>query len=251
MDLTAGSCVVPFWYLAQGYRVVVGDVNPRLIGCLRNLQRRAEDVIAVLSAIAKAYQASPDQRAEFYERRAHLNRLDPADVGAAAYFLFILRAGFNGLYRENAAGECNTPLGDIPPRPDLVRADELRAIAALLAPADIRLGDFAETGADLRRGDALFCDPPYVAPGKFTAYSKGGFGLKDRARFGAWLREMDRRGVRWTATDTATDHALSTYGLWHVERIGVRRSGSCKAQGRGMAEEVIVTNWTPAKNEAA
>lgn len=249
-DCFAGSCVVALWALSQGHRVVIGDTNARLIGALRNLKTRCEDVIAVLTAIAAAYAAAPDQKADFYARRAHFNTLDPADVGASALFLFIVRAGFNGVYRENSRGECNTPVGDIPPRGDLVQADELRAIAALLARADIRLGDFEETSRDIRRTDTLFADAPYA--GTFTGYSKRGWTRKDRARLGAYLRELDRRGVRWTATDSAAHGALSDYGLWHITPANVRRSGSCKAEGRGMAAELIVTNWLPpARKEAA
>lgn len=250
-DCFTGSCVVALWALAQGYRVVIGDTNARLIGTLRNLKTRAEDVIRVLADIAVAYQNASDQKADFYARREHLNRCDPSDIGASALFLFILRAGFNGLYRENASGECNTPVGDLPPRKDLVRADDLRAIADLLAKADIRLGDFAATTADARRGDVVFADAPYVAPGAFTGYSKGGFALRDRQRLAAWLRFLDRRGVRWTTTDAATDHALATYGLWHVERVSVRRSVAAKGDARTPAQEVIVTNWLPEKKEAA
>lgn len=266
-DCFAGSCVVAIHWLKLGYRVVIGDTNARLIWTLRNLKTRTEDVIALLSTIAAAYQAAPDQKADFYARREHLNRLDPSDIGASALFLFMLRAGFNGIYRENQAGECNTPVGDCattwgdplnaqgksyasrgnrPFRKDLVQADDLRAIAALLARAEIRLGDFEETTADARRGDVLFADAPYAGePGKkaaFVGYSKRGFTPRDRQRLAAWLRMLDARGVRFTSTDAA--HAVTTYGLWNVTPAMVRRSGSCKAEGRGQAKEIIVTNFS-------
>ncbi len=262
-DCFAGSCVVALWYLAQGYRAVIGDTNPRLIGCLRNLQERPEEVIAALAGFAADYAIDVDQRAFFYALRAHLNTCLPETVEASALFLFMLRAGFNGLWRENSRGECNIAWGD--PlgathhganqrlRKDLVRADELRAISALLKRADIRLGDFAATSADARRGEVAFLDAPYVDPAKnaFVGYSKGGFGLKDRQRLSAWLREMDRRGVRWTATDAATDHARATYGLWTIDDVQVRRSCSAKAEGRGHATEVVIRNWSEARKEAA
>lgn len=263
-DCFAGSCVVALWYLAQGFRVVIGDTNPRLIGCLRNLQERPEEVIAALAGFAADYAIDVDPRAFFYALRAHLNTCLPETVESAALFLFMLRAGFNGLWRENSRGECNTTWGD--PHnvnkagqrqhvrmKDLVSADELRAISDLLRRADIRLGDFAATSADARRGDVSFFDAPYVDPAKaaFVGYSKGGFGLKDRQRLSAWLREMDRRGVRWTATDAATDHARATYGLWAVDNVQVRRSCSAKSEGRGKAPEIVIRNWSEARKEAA
>ena len=259
-DNFCGSCVVSFWYLARGYRVVIGDTNARLIRCLRNLRERPEAIIETLAAEASAYTDAKDQREDFYTRRGHLNRLAPESLEASALFLFVLRAGFNGLWRENSKGECNTTWGD----PlnvdksgkrqhvrgkDLVRADELRTIARLLDRADIRLGDFEETSADIRKSDVAFADCPYA--GTFVGYSKGGWTLKDRQRLGAWLRRLDKRGVRWTATDTASDHALATYGLWHVERVQVRRSGSCKAEGRGLVTACVVSNWTPERKQAA
>ena len=259
-DCFAGSCVVALWYLAQGFRVVIGDTNPRLIGCLRNLQERPEEVIEALAGFAADYAIDVDQRAFFYALRAHLNTCLPETVESSALFLFMLRAGFNGLWRENSRGECNTTWGEPKDRKkksflrkDLVGADELRAISALLQRADIRLGDFAATSADARRGDVSFFDAPYVDPAKaaFVGYSKGGFGLKDRQRLSAWLREMDRRGVRWTATDAATDHARATYGLWAVDNVQVRRSCSAKSEGRGKAPELVIRNWSEARKEAA
>jgi DNA adenine methylase len=251
-DVFAGSCVVALHWLSLGVRVVIGDTNPRLIGCLRNLQERPEEVIAALADFAADYAIDVDQRAFFYALRTHLNTCLPDTVESAALFLFMLRAGFNGLWRENSRGECNTTWGDpltmgsrkTKNRRDLVCAAELRAISALLQRADIRLGDFEVTSADARRGDVLFADAPYVDPAKaaFVGYSKGGFTLRDRQRLSAWLREMDRRGVRWTATDAALPHVRATYGLWTMDEVQVRRSCSAKSEGRGMTPELIVTN---------
>lgn len=249
-DCTAGSCVVPLWYLARGFRVVIGDTNARLIGCLRNLQERPEAVIDTLEAEASAYRDAADQRADFYQRRAQMNHLDPSSLEGSALFLFMLRAGFNGLYRENASGECNTTWGDpffqhrvrtCGVARQFVRADELRAIARLLRRADLRAGDFEATSADIRRGEAIFFDPPYA--GSFTGYSRGGWTIQDRKRLAAHLRELDQRGVWWTATDAAEHGALAHLGLWRVERVDVRRSGSATAKGRGSAQECIVMNW--------
>lgn len=253
-DVFAGGCSVSLWYLAQGFRVVMGDTNARLIGCLRNLRERPDAVIGTLSAEASAHQDAADHRADFYTRRRQLNHLHPDALEASALFLFILRAGFNGLWRENAAGECNTTWGDPSPSKDLVRADELRAIAELLQNADIRHGDFELTGADIDRASVLFADAPYVPDVKgkaFTGYSKGGFNLNDRARLAMWLRSLDKRGIRWTATDARTDHALATYGLCAVDEVDVRRSVAAKGSARGSAMELVVRNWIDAKRAAA
>ncbi len=263
-DCTAGACAVPLYWLSRGHRVVIGDANPRLIGTLRNLRTRPEAVIGTLAAEASAYADAEDQRADFYTRRAQLNGMHPEALEASALFLFMLRAGFNGLWRENAKGECNTPWGDplTPPtkghsrssktRPleSLVRADELRTIAALLKRADIRLGDFEATSADLARGDCLFCDPPYVDRTAFVGYSRRGFGPQDRLRLTAWLRRLDKRGVRWTLTDVATPESMAAHGLWSVDALTVRRSVAANGT-RVPAKELVVRNWQSVKEQAA
>lgn len=250
-DVTAGGCSVPLWYLAQGCRVVIGDTNARLIGCLRNLQQDADNVIAILASLAAMFATEPDRKAFFVATRDMMNTEAPEDPFCSARFLFVLRAGFNGLYRENSKGACNVPFGEPSRGKDMVRAEELRAIGTLLQRAVIRLGDFETTSAGAGKHDALFADPPYVAPGAFVSYGKGGFTLADRLRFGAWLRDLDRRGVRWTVTDTRSDHALSTFGLWSVDEVSVRRSVSATTKGRGKASEILVRNWQSPEARAA
>lgn len=249
-DCTAGACSIPLHWLARGHRVVIGDANPRLIGTLRNLQTRPDAVIGTLAAEASAYTDAADPREDFYTRRAHLNRLDPEALEASALFLFVLRAGFNGLWRENGKGECNTPYGDPKPGKDLVRADELRTIAALLKRAEIRLGDFEATSADIGAGCALLADPPYVDRSAFVGYSRRGFTLKDRLRLTAWLRALDKRGVRWTLTDVATPESMAAHGLWNVDILTVRRSVAANGT-RESAKELVVRNWKEAKEQAA
>lgn len=261
-DCTAGACSIPLHWLARGHRVVIGDANPRLIGTLRNLQKKPDDVVRILAALATDYADAADPREDFYTRRAHLNRLDPEALEASALFLFMLRAGFNGLWRENGKGECNTPWGDplaLGPgstkkfgarNRDLVRGDELRTIAALLKRAEIRLGDFEATSADIGAGCALLADPPYVDRSAFVGYSRRGFTLKDRLRLTAWLRALDKRGVRWTLTDVATPESMAAHGLWNVDILTVRRSVAANGT-REPAKEAIVRNFWATKEQAA
>ena len=247
-DCTAGACSIPLYWLARGHRVVIGDANPRLIGTLRNLQTRPDAVIAELTALAAVH--AQQGKGWFVAVRYNLNAADPASVESSARFLFVLRAGFNGLWRENGKGECNTPYGYPKPGKDLVRADELRTIAALLKRAEIRLGDFEATSADIRSGDALFVDPPYVDRSAFVGCSRRGFTLQDRLRLTAWLRALDKRGVRWTLTDVATPESMAAHGLWNVDILTVRRSVAANGT-RESAKELVVRNWKEAKEQAA
>lgn len=249
-DACTGSAVLAIHALRQGRRVVMGDTNPRLISVYAHLQSDARAVVNSLAAFAEEHEAAThDGRtgsAVFYELRDRLNRSEPFSLESAALFLFIMNAGFNGLYRVNRRGICNTTYGDPKRGKDLVREDEMRALGKLLRRATPLCLDFAELCEEAKRGDTAFFDPPYVAdkgrPG-FVSYSEKGFRRADQQRLGQVLRDLDQRGVRWLLTDAATECAGSAHGLWNVRVVDVRRSGSARSKGRGTARELLVSNW--------
>lgn len=241
-------------HLRAGRRVVMADTNPRLVGAYRWLKTDARAVVNSLGALAEEHVealAGIDgmAKAHFHHARAILNASNPASLESAGAFLFILRTCFNGIYRVNQKGACNSPYGDPDLRTDLIRAKGLLELGGLLARADIRHGDFVETTGDARRGDTVYFDPPYPSdkrPGKagaFVGYAAGGFTLEDRKRLAALLRDLDARGVRWTLSDAATEGSASAYGLWRVTEVSVRRSVAANGERRGRAMELLVSNW--------
>ena len=235
---------VSFHYLREGHRVVIADVNPRIVGVYRNLRERPAHVIELLTGFAMAHAASGEKAEQvYYYLRDVMNGADPASPLASAAFLYSRRTCFNGLQRENADGENNVPYGHPSPGKDLVQERTLLAVARALQRAEVREGDFSVTTADARRGDVTYFDLPYVGEGDFVSYSAGGFTLADRKRCGAVLRDLDQRGVRWVLSDKDADAARAVYGLWNVVEVSVRRSGAATAKGRGSAREILVRNF--------
>ena len=169
--------------------------------------------------------------------------------------LFVLRASFNGLWRVNQDGQCNSPHGKPCPDVDLLRADDTRRIAVLLQGIDIRCEDFAATTAAAREGDAVYFDPPFQ--GTHSAFCADGAeweakqatlpGLGEstaRERLAAELRRLDRIGARWTLSDADTKVTRLLYRGWPVEVVVRQNSVTCKAEDRGDgAAEGIWRNW--------
>lgn len=249
-DACTGSGVLAIHALKQGARVVMGDTNPRLIGVYAHLQVDARGLVNSLRSIVEEYRERERDgttgSVAFYQMRDRLNASDRLSLESAALFLFIMNAGFNGLYRVNQRGVCNTTFGNPGADKDLVREGEMRALGKLLRKATPLCLDFAELCSDARRGDTAVFDPPYVSDKgrtSFVSYSEKGFRRADQQRLGVVLRDLDQRGVRWLLTDAATQNAGSVYGLWNVREVDVRRSGSASAKGRGVARELLVSNW--------
>jgi len=242
-----GGGAIAFHYAKLGCRLVLGDANPRLIGAYHWIQRDPERIAAILHGFALAHAGAGDRAKEvFVLLREAMNASTPDSALSAAGILYVIRAGFNGIYRVNRKGVCNTPWGNPKPGKDFARRLELLGMQRALRRATFRCGDFEETVAPARRGDFAFFDPPYVGDagsGDFVGYAAGGWTERDRKRLGSVLRDLDRRGVRFLLSDREGTTPRSVYGLWHVIEATVERSVSAKPSGRGSVTELLVANF--------
>ena len=260
----AGS---PFFGLYSEHRpAVLSDKNARLINayaCLRDWPAAVErDLRGVVTAWRYAVWNGREEAMHDRGRVAFESVRDALDDGPewtrAARMLFILRASFNGLWRVNRSGECNTPYGKPAPDADLVRADDLRRMSAALQGVTVFCEDFGETLSRARQGDACYLDCPFH--GTHVAYCEGaeewsqdprqvvlpGMPQPDaRKRLAAALHDLDRRGVRWSLSDADTPVTRALYAGWPMERIDRRNSITCKAEDRGDdAAEGLWRNWS-------
>jgi DNA adenine methylase len=240
----------------------VSDKNARLVNVYSSVRDDVGGVLSWLDGIVGSWRArlvglSGAERDEqgrlFFE--AVRSALDEGPVTLrAARMLFVLRASFNGLWRVNLDGGCNSPYGKPKAKVDLVRTEELRQMSALLQGVDVRCEDFAVTLADAPRGASTYLDCPFQ--GTHTAYCPDwqewegrqatlpGLGeMNARERLAELLHVLDRRGVRWTLSDADTPVTRSLYAGWPCEVIDRQNSVTCKAEQRGdAAKEGLWTN---------
>lgn len=89
-------------------------------------------------------------------------------------FLFLNRAGFNGLMRFNKKGKFNVPFCR---KPERFRrsyitkiVNQVKKVSAVFLNMDLefRIGDWEELYADLSNRDFVYLDPPYI--GRHTDY---------------------------------------------------------------------------------
>lgn len=262
-----GGGSVPAFYAARGCKVIASDINPRLVNAHLEVQRDVDLVIGSLNWITDAWRKAvdgldPDLRDEagkaFFEANRTALNTGAEQAGykhsafAAARMLFVIRAGFNGLYRENAAGECTTAYGKPEPTRDLVQADKLRAYSAAVQGVEFLCEDFAVTCGRARPGWAMYGDSPYE--GTFTGYAGGdwsaaqaslpGMGrTSERERLAAMLVYLDAIGVRFSNSDADTATTRRLYSRWTLESVS--RSGNVNSNGedRGAVTEGLWRNW--------
>ena len=200
----------------------------------------ATDVEAVITALGD-YTHDEDR---YYAERARLTT-KLSDVARAARFIFLNRTCYNGLWRVNASGKFNVPFGRYK-NPRILDEDGLRRASTLLRDVVIAEKDFAEVTRNLKKGDFVYLDPPYVPLSKtaaFTAYASKGFGTKDQERLLRELVRLRARGVNAVLSNADTPQTRKLYEDFACHVATMPRSINSNATKRGAAAELIVTSW--------
>ncbi|GAB7091118.1 DNA adenine methylase [Halorubrum luteum] len=198
--------------------------------------------------------------AYYYQQRALFNRRpndEPFDeLAEAARLLYLNRTGFNGLYRENADGEFNVPIGRYAD-PDWVRADQVREASRVLRrlPDDaLRQGEYDYVAAVATPGDLVYFDPPYepMSPtADFAEYSAGGFDREDQLALLELVTDLADRGVHVVLSNSGVMYDPYDEAGLYVDHVGATRAINSDADARGEVNEVIATSVPPDERRAS
>ena len=217
-------------------RAILSDANAELVHAYQQVR---DDPGAVLDALARHVY----DREHFNAVRAlEPTALQPAE--RAARFIYLNKTCFNGLWRVNRAGRFNVPIGRYKaPRfcdpTALVRANAaLKGVQVVHAPFELSLQRTAP-------GDFVYLDPPYdpvSATSSFTSYTAGAFGWEDQKQLAAECIALNRRGVRFLLSNSATPRVRELYRAFEQRTVRAPRHISCKGGGRGAVDELLVFN---------
>jgi len=214
---------------------VLADVNERLVRTYRAMRDDVTQVIARL-------QTYPHDRDFFYRFRA--TDIDAAsDPEVAAWFIYLNRTGFNGLYRVNRNNRFNVPFGRYD-HPTICNEAKLRACAAALRGVELFVEDFETVVAGARPGDFVYFDPPYVplsASSSFTSYTSSGFDVADQVRLRNLARRLKERGVHVLISNSSAPMVRELYRPdFRITEVFATRLVNSKADARGSIPELLI-----------
>lgn len=169
-------------------RAVLCDTNPHLINFYNAV--KSQDITAAsarlyLEAEGKALLNRGGEHYYYIRDRfnAHHRPLD---------FLFLNRAGFNGMIRFNSRGQFNIPFCHKPGRFSKAYVtkivNQIDWVSSLLKVKDFsfKTQSFGETIERAGREDIVYCDPPYI--GRHVDYFNGWDDSCERALFSSLSR---------------------------------------------------------------
>ena len=225
--VTLGSDYPAYW---------LGDCNPDLINFYRHVQMFGGNFVDYCQSLF----ADGNQAETYYRRRSLFNSIDtPHDWDRAALFLYLNRHGYNGLCRYNRQGGYNVPFGRYK-RPYFPQT-ELMNLYEKLSRVELFQMDFEELVGYAQPGDVVYFDPPYapLAPNSFSDYASGGFSLPDQQRLARVARALAARGVRVVVSNHDTPLTRELYRGARIEAFPVKRTISCKSNGRLPVRELL------------
>ena len=224
------------FFAARPRAAVLADVNARLIRTYKGVRDSVEEVIGILETY-------PYERTFFYQVRE--KDIDAgSDAEVAAWFIYLNKTGFNGLYRVNRANRFNVPFGRYT-NPSICDEVTLRACSLALAKTELLVADFEVVAARATRGDFVYFDPPYVplsVTSSFTSYTSDGFGAADQTRLRDVARRLKERGVRVLLSNSSAPLVRALYADgFQMTEVSATRFVNSKGSGRGAVIELLIS----------
>ena len=232
----AGSAAV---FLNTDYPAyLIADSNPDLINLYQQLKIEGKPFIDYCRGL---FVPENNNKDAYYKLRQEFN--ETVDRRRkSALFVYLNRYCYNGLCRYNSKGKFNTPFGRYtkPRFPEKeMQHFHLKSIGAEFIHAR-----FPETLRQVRTGDVVYCDPPYIPLSKtshFTDYASGGFSWEDQVDLVERAEKLAKRGIQVVISnhDTKASRELYRTGGAVIQSFNVHRSISCQIKNRGKVGEIL------------
>ncbi|PBB97756.1 Dam family site-specific DNA-(adenine-N6)-methyltransferase [Mesorhizobium sp. WSM3862] len=225
-----------FFHLAPS-AAVLADINENLISFYKKCQSNPEEVWEISSKIP----VNPDM---YYRVRDLFNK-SRSSIQNAAYFYYLNRTCFNGIYRTNTRGKFNVPYSG-KRLAQFISKEDFIARASKFSGVEFVSRDFDKTLRENANPNTFFfIDPPYAkSEGRsFTEYHQNSFNISDLGRLTKSLRILDEAGAKFVLTYDVESLPFDPGEMgWRSVLFNVRRNVGGFKSTRRMATEIAVTN---------
>ena len=229
----------------QPVNATLSDINEQLVNAYNQIKANADELIALVHN----FDSVECNKEHYFDMRSKYNQkiIDHAlDVECAAMLIWINKHCFNGLYRVNLKGLFNVPYNNKTAGASIVD-ENIKNIERLLNENNINIihSDFEKTCENVKKGDFVYFDSPYVPESptaSFTTYTKGGFNEKEHIRLAELYKTLDQKGAYLMLSNNNVEWVHELYHGFNIEEIDARRNVNRNGKDR-KGKEVIITNY--------
>lgn len=190
--------------------------------------------------VAKELDKLPNTKEDFLKIRA-INPFSVSLEKRAAYFIYLNKTCFRGLFRVNKKGQFNVPYGEYQRR--YYSIENLSAASHALQGVEFSVGDFEKSLYGIKSDDFVYFDPPYFKLGgysDFNRYTAGQFREPEHLRLASLCNELDAQGIKWAVSNSDTPFIREIFKGYRLEQIKARREINLKPQDRNISELLIL-----------
>lgn len=167
----------------------------------------------------------------YYIRKEFNNNKDDQNkiILTSAYFIFLNKVGFRGLYRENKNGEFNVPYGNYK-NPNIESENNICKLHHLINSHNVVFTnkDFMEVIDFKKEEDQIiftYLDPPYypINDKSFTAYNSAGFNEYDHKNIIKILEKINNNNLTFLMSNSCTAFITDNMKEYNLEKIICKR----------------------------
>lgn len=232
------------------------DINSELINAYQVVKTNVDSLIEKLQEMQMLYCPMDENGRKFYyysirDKFNNVNLCETTAIYKAAYFIFLNKTCFNGLYRVNRKGQFNVPMGAYK-NPMICDEKNLRNINKVLQNVTIVCGDYSLAKQFIDKDTFVYLDPPYRPISEtagFTAYNIDCFDDNEQIRLAKFIDEINLSGAKIVLSnsdpknvnpdDTFFDELYKEY---KIKRVSATRMINSKAEARGKINELLICN---------
>ena len=247
IDFTKNKYIEPFvgggalFFHIQPKNAIISDFNKELITAYRTISGPIK-VKKLIKQLQKNYKPHTNNEEMYYKIRSR--GIKGEQYRDTARFIYLNKAGFNGLYRVNKKGDFNVPFGQ---KKKIINfeVENLINCSKVLKETKLYSGDFYKSLQYIKKGDFVYLDPPYAPISKtsdFTQYTKKDFKDFDQLRLKEFCDKIDKIGAKFIANNSDISFIKDIYSKYHIIKTPISRMIAADKNSRKKVNELIIHN---------
>lgn len=240
----------------QFEKLYISDINSELINTYIAIKQDVETLIERLNEMQMTFLPLDENGRKYYyynvRDKFNIVKLsDSTSTEKAAYFIFLNKTCFNGLYRVNRKGLFNVPMGAYK-NPTICDVENLRNIHEALQNVTIVCGDYSLSKSFIDKNTFVYLDPPYrpiSETSAFTSYNSNAFDDNEQIRLAKFIDEINTAGAKIVLSNSDPKNVNpednffdDLYKSYRIHRVSATRMINSNAKKRGKINELLICN---------
>lgn len=230
-------------------KAIISDINKTLVNTYTTIRDDFEELLKHLEILEKRNSEKDFYilRKEFNTLRNEFNTLknDKSKTYISALMIYLNKAGYGGVYRENKKGEYNVPFGKYKSI-NITDKTNLLKVKKSLETIYLSCSNYIDILQKSKKGDFVYLDPPYHKENKtsFTKYQKSDFDEKEQRELASILKQLHSKGVMFLLSNSNTKLINELYNEFTIKEVTVGRNINNKNKGISKENnEVLIYNY--------